>query len=200
MRRENARRLRWMLDRQSARLANPAYAYSSYGEPPWWDPVAPYLYRPNQSVNWLAASMALFIRAGERPPQEWSAALNEARTRSKRLEPGPIRRVIFNPAGWNHPHLAADYGEYAARVHSRANIQTLARLIVKLREAGISQPERVEAALAGPLGQANADPFNGERFRFDPRTRTIGFEAESKHISGGVRPMRDRYGRMAIPL
>jgi hypothetical protein len=201
MRRENANRLRWLLERQNARLADPYYAFApSYDKARWWDAVMPYLYRPNQTVNWLAGDMALFIRAGERPSPEWASALKEAREQAKAREPGPAKRVVFNPVGWNHPHVAADYGDYAARLHARANIQALARLIVKLREAGISKSDEVEVALAGPLGKANADPFNGERFRFDPRTRTIGFEADSKFISGGIRPMRDRYGRMALPL
>ena len=64
----------------------------------------------------------------------------------------------------------------ARSIPGRAGVQTLARLLVNLRAKGITKPEDVTAALGGPLGQ------------------------KTEHLSGVARPIRERYGRMALPL
>jgi hypothetical protein len=194
IRREDAMMVRWMLDRDHARHWDPAAK-------PWWDALAPYFYRPHQSLNLHATRRNLFVRASGAPLREIPAALETARERSRALEPGLVKRYVFSPAGWNHPNLDYEFSDYVERMHTCAAVQTLARLIVTLREKGISKPEAVEAALAGPIGEAHLDPFTGERMQFDPRTRTVGFERpHMKHISGGLRNLRGRYGRMALPL
>ena len=88
----------------------------------------------------------------------------------------------------------------ARSIPGRAGVQTLAWLLVNLRAKGITKPEDVTAALGGPLGQAHPDPFTGKPMRFDPQTGTIGFDIETEHLSGVARPIRERYGRMALPL
>ena len=79
-------------------------------------------------------------------------------------------------------------------------MQTLARLQVTLRAKGITKPEEVAAALSGPLGVAHPDPFTGKPMRFDAQSGTIGFEAEEMQLTGVARGLRQRYGRMALPL
>ena len=43
-------------------------------------------------------------------------------------------------------------------------------------------------------------PFTGKPMRFEPQTGTIGFDIETEHLSGVARPIRERYGRMALLL
>ena len=87
-------------------------------------------------------------------------------------------------------------------MHSSSGIRTLVRLQVKLRASGRASPNEVAAELAGPLGRSHPDPFTGKPMQFDPQTSTIGFETklEMKHLSGAVRPVVERYGRVAVPL
>jgi hypothetical protein len=85
-------------------------------------------------------------------------------------------------------------------MHAFAGVQRLVHLQVMLRATGISKPEEVLAALAGPLGRSHLDPFTGKPMRFDARTRTIGFDTQPKYISGPARALVERYGRMALPL
>lgn len=200
LRRAIAEDLRWMQARRYPQAMLEGYA--QWGEPaPWWLPVAPYLYRPQQSANRCAARSRIFLELARHPWTEFPAALKAAEARADALDPGPVARVVFNPVMWALPGWAhCDVSGYVARMHGRAGVQTLVRLQVKLRAAGIVTPDAVAAALAGPLGQAHADPFTGKPMRFDAQTGTVGFDAKVEHLSGAVRELRERYGRMALPL
>jgi hypothetical protein len=201
--RELAKSVQWFRTRHYVRLSDSTWESLRWtGKTrPWWDPVAPYLYRPHQTVNWYVARCRIFIGVGERPSTEFLEARRDARERVRARDPGPIASVLFNPAGWRHPLLVGcDDADYIGRSHGRAGVQTLARLLVNLRAKGITKPEDVAAALAGPLGQAHPDPFTGKPMRFDPQTGTIGFDIETEQLSGVARPIRERYGRMALPL
>lgn len=200
LRRSIAEDLRWMQARRYPRAMLEGYA--QWGEPaPWWLPLAPYLYRPHQSANRCAARSRIFLELARHPSAEFAAALEAARARAEALDPGRLARVVFNPVMWALPGWAhCDVSGYVARMHGRAGVQTLVRLQVKLRAGGIVKSDQVAAALAGPLGQAHADPFTGKPMRFDAQTGTLGFEAKLEHLSGAVREQRERYGRMALPL
>ncbi len=202
LRREFASTARWGSTRDHARLSDTMWeGLAAYTEKtrPWWQPAAPYFYRPHQTVNWFAASCRLFLAVAERPSTEFFDALGTARDQAASLDPGPIYSLVVNPAGWRHPLIGpCKYADYVARAHGRAGVQTLAHLIVKLRVSGISKPEEIAKALAGPLGKAHADPFSGEPMRFDPANATIGFDALNQHLSGAARPLRARYGRVAL--
>jgi hypothetical protein len=115
--------------------------------------------------------------------------------------PGLPGSLIINPVGRSHPELQDGcYTDYMARAYSHSGVQTLARLLVRLRALRVSASDDVGAALDGPLGREHPDPFTGKPMQFDPETGTIGFEAEVKHITGAMRPMRERYGRVALAL
>ena len=204
LRRELAQTARWMSTRRFVRISESTWeAFRAFDgrTRPWWEPVAPYLYRPHQIVNWFAANCPIFLAVGERPASEFFRATEAARERARTLLPGPVTRAVLSPAGWNHPLISnCDGTEYIARAHARAGVQALARLLVSLRARGITSPEAVAAALAGPLGEAHADPFTGKPMRYDAVTGTIGFDAEATHLSGVARPLRQRYGRMALAL
>jgi hypothetical protein len=205
VRREIANTLWWMQVRGYVRPSDDLYrslATFSDKRRPWWDPVAPYLYRPNQTANWFAAQCRIFLPVGERPSTEFFEAFKAASEQARALDPGPVAKVIFNPAGWRHPVIDGcdQYTDYIARAYAQAGVQTLSLLVVKLRAGGISNPTEVAAALAGSLGQAHADPFSGKPMHFDPSSNTVGFEVETKHLSGSARPQRERYGRMALRL
>jgi hypothetical protein len=203
LRRDYANTVRWMQTRRYVRLSDAVWEALAWSgkKRPWWDPVAPYLYRPHQTVNRFAARCGIFLAVAERPSNEFFRALEEARERAQSLDPGPIARLVFNPAGWNHPMLeGCDDADYVARAHGRAAVQTLARLQASLRAKGIVKSEDVAAALAGPLGHAHADPFTGEPMRYDPSTQTLGFFIQAKYLSGVTRFLHQRYGRMAVPL
>ena len=202
--RDFASTVKWGSTRDHARLSDATWevlvAYAGETRP-WWEPVAPYFYRPHQTVNRFAASCRLFLAIAERPSTEFFDALATARKQAASLDPGPIYSLVVNPAGWRHPLIGScQYADYVARSHGRAGVQTLARLIVKLRASGISKPEDVAKALAGPLGKAHADPFSGEPMRFDPANGTVGFDILNEHLSGVAREVRQRYGRMALRL
>jgi len=203
LRREFADVVRWTQTRRYVRLSEASWEILAYSGKtrPWWDPVAPYLYRPHQTVNWFAARCPLFLAVAERPSTEFFQAIEAARARASTLDPGPVARVILNPAGWDHPLVSnCDSSDYIARMHARAGVQTLVRLLVRLHARGITRPEDVASALAGPLGRAHPDPFTGKPMRYDSATRTLGFDAEPKYLSGVARGSRQRYGRMALRL
>lgn len=195
--------VRWMQTRRHVRLSDASWETLSWSGKtrPWWDAVAPYLYRPHQTVNRYAARCGIFLAVGERPSSEFFEASAEAGRRARALEPGPVARLVLNPAGWSHAMMeGCDDADYVGRAHGRAGVQTLARLQMNLRARGITKPQDVAAALAGPLGKAHLDPFSGEPMRYDPATRTVGFDIEAKYSSGVARSLRQRYGRMALPL
>jgi len=205
LRQESGQNMRWMQTRRHVRMSDSYYALAKtfpgeIGTRPWWDPIAPYLYRPHHGVNLYAAKVSIWLTVAEHPGKEYFKATETARERVRMLTPGALAGAILNPVGRNHRHLNADLVDYICRMHGHDGVLTLARLQVKLRAAGISKPEAVVTALASPLGRSHADPFTSEPMGFDPKTRTIGFEAQPKCVSGASRPLLSRYGRMALPL
>lgn len=203
LRGEQANLVAWLRTRNHVRFSDAvweAFAYSGKTRP-WWDPLAPYLHRPHQTVNWLVARCRIFLALAETPSTEFASASEAARERARALDPGPVKGLLMNPAGWRNPlHDGCDRADYFARMHARAGVQTLARLLVRLHAKGITKPEQVAAALAGPLGQAHPDPFSGQPMRYDAATRTVGFDVKESHLSGVARGLRQRYGRMALRL
>jgi len=201
---EIAAQIRWMQTRRYVRLPDSYYELLKFdpgiGTRPWWDSFAPYLYRPHQSVNLFAARAPIMLAVAERPSTEFFKASEAARERARALTPGIVSGTILNPVGRNHYHLNHDYLEYIGRMHGFAGVHTLVRLQVTLRARGISKPDEVRAALAGPLGRSYLDPFTGESIHFEPSTGTIGFDTQPKYISGVARTLVERYGRMALPL
>ena len=203
LRRTVAETVRWMQTRQYARLSAATWEGLRYIDKtrPWWEPLAPYFYRPHQTVNRYAARCGIFLAVAERAPNEFFKAAHAARERARALDPGRVSGLVLNPAGLRHPLVdECDVADYIGRAHARAAVQGLARLQVSLRAKGLVKPEDVAAALAGPLGKTHADPFSGEPMRYDPSTQTVGFDIEAKYLSGVARFVHQRYGRMALPL
>ena len=200
-----AQDMRWMQTRRYVRLSDSYYALSERVSPgelgtrPWWDPVAPYLYRPNHSLNLYAAKVKIRLTVAEHPSKDYYRATKEAGDRVKILDPGMLGSMIVNPIGRRHPNLQAGEIDYICRMHGHSGVLTLVRLQSKLRASGISTPEAVREVLASPLGSSHADPFTGEPMRFDAENRTIGFATEVKCISGASRALI-RDGRIALPL
>ena len=166
---------------------------------PWWEPVAQYLYRPHQTANMYASRAKILLALAELPSSEFVKAREAAMVRARAIEPGLAASIVLNPVGHFHCFFCEDVTDYIARMHSFSGMQTLVHLQVKLRAAGITEPDPVTAALEGPLGRSHLDPFSGNPMRFDPNTGTIGFHTEAKYVSAGPRPLVYRYGRMALP-
>ena len=203
LRRAVADHVRWMQTRQYVRLSDASWETLRWSGKtrPWWDPLAPYLYRPHQTVNRCAARYGILAAVAERPPTEYFDAAKAARARAQALDPGLVQGLIVNPAGLRHPlNGECEVLDYIGRMHGRAAVQTLARLQVNLRARGITGPQDIEAQLAGPLGAAHANPFSGQPMRYDASTRTLGFDVEQRYLSGAVYVLYQRYGRMALPL
>lgn len=214
LRREIALYVRSMQTRRYVRLPDSYYEMANnlpghaIGTRPWWDPIAPYLYRPHQTVNLFAARSRIDLSLAEHPAAQFFEAREAARRQGKALEPGLLARFILNPVGHRHDYLhnvgdpddVRPYPDYIARTHGHAGVQTLVRLQVTLRAAGLSKPDEIAAALAGPLGSSHPDPFTGVPMRFDPRTNTIGFESRERYHSYPVRELVKRHGRMALPI
>ena len=170
-------------------------------ERPWWDPVAPLLYRPHQSVNLYAVRTNFSLEVAKLPSSEFYKGVEAAEKHLLEAEPSMLARVVLNPVGYDHEVLKwYAWYDYAGRMHGASGVQTLARLMVRLKAAGISKPDDVAAALAGPLGRDHPDPFTGKPMRFDPKNETIGFDTKLKYQSGVTTPLVERYGRMALPL
>jgi hypothetical protein len=198
-----AQSMRWMQTRRYVRMSDSYYAlaktYPEIGTRPWWDPVAPYLYRPNDSLNLFAANMNVWLTVAARPSKDYYKATKAAGEQVQALAPGLPASLIINPVGRRHPNLRAGEIDYICRMHGHSGVLALVRLQTKLRAEAISKPEAVRAALAGALGSSHADPFTGEPMVFDPGNMTIGFATEVKCIGGGSRALI-RDGRLALPL
>src|SRR5262245_50593368 len=147
---------RSMQTRRYVRMSDAVYEmFKSFGEPkqrPWWDAVAPYLYRPNYSVNRYVGQSLSIQEIASRPSHEFYAARAEARARADALLPPIWLRWIVSPVGYDHEYLRWDDSDYIARMHVRAGFQSLVALQVHLRSAGMRRPADIEKALAGPLG------------------------------------------------
>ena len=203
---EFAHTIESMKTRRYVRLSDAYYEVAQYvpgarTTRPWWDPVAPFLYRPHHSVNLFAARGQVMLELAKSPASEFFKSRELAATKLGALEPGVLAAAVLNPVGSDH-ELLKNYmmADYVARLHVCRGVQTLARLIVSMRATGISKPDELAAALAGPLGRAHPDPFTGKPMRLDPKAGTVGFDTvfEVKIASGAVRPLLERYGRLAL--
>ena len=210
---ERALMISWMRTRNFVRLSDEHYrVFSSYNNRsesrPWWDPVAPYLYRPHQSVNRYAAQIEILLRVAAMPPKDFAAGAAAAEAEAKALLPRGLARELVNPVGTNHPLLAvtpAAFGDsnlitpYIGRAHVTQALYTLVTLQIALRQAGVAGPSAIERALDGPLFKAHPDPFTGQPMLFDAKTRTIGFDPPVR-VSAAIGLVRERYGRIAVEL
>ena len=204
---EFAMNMAWMQTRSNVRLPDSHYELAKnfpdrISERPLWDPVLPYLYRPHYSLNVNARRASIVLVLAALPSTEFFKGKEAAEKQLDALEPGLVKGLALSPAGYRHDLLEVFYFDYIARMHTTSGVQTLVRLLVNLKAAGITKHEDVVAALAGPLGRAHPDPFTGGPMRFDPKTETVGFDTqlEVKLFSGAVRGLVERYGRMALPL
>jgi hypothetical protein len=210
---DRAYKIAWMQTRRFVRL--PDHYYESlkalHGRDerrPLWEPVAPYLYRPRQTVNLLAAQSDILLAVGDLPPTEYVSAAQSAVARATALAPETIAAALVNPVGNGHPYAsvipgmsgnADDITPYFGRAHVTQGLYSAVSLQIALRQAGIMSAVAVGEALDGPIFKAYLDPFTGKPMRFDEKTRTVGFE--SPVGSGGVvDAMRERYGRVAVEL
>lgn len=194
-----------MMKRRNVRLPDAYYeTMRAVGDPktrPWWDPVAPWLFRPHYSVNQLVAMQEVLLRVVDAPPTTIFAEIDRRRAQAKQLEPGSLERWILSPAGHLLPALA-DYDptDYVVRMHGHAATQALVALQVRLRALGAATPEAVAAALAGPLGAAHLNPFTGKPMDFDAQAMTLGFACEEKHLTGAARGLRTAKGKVELLL
>jgi hypothetical protein len=168
---------------------------------PWWEPVAPWFYRPHYSANLYVAKFKIMRAVAELPSTEFLKAVAARRGRAEALEPRGWKRIVFSPAGSDHELLRYyDVSDYFGRMHAHAGFQALVRLQVLLRAAGIRKPAEVTEALDATLGRAAPDPFTGNPMRFDAAKMTIGFEFAPKYLSSGAREFADAKGRVEMPL
>ena len=206
MRRDRAQWAEWMRTRRYVRMPDVMYQVLAdyYGKPggrPWWDPVAPYLYRPHQSVNKFVAQSVASEALAKAPAREFEAALVAHRARVGALEPSPWSSWVLNPVGNRHHYLTqSDFADYVARAHTLTGVHALVALQIRLRAAGITRPADVEKALAGPLGREYPDPFTAEPMVFDPAAMTLGFATEQKYATGVVRDALMKGLWVALPL
>ncbi len=201
---ERAQVVGWMRTRHYVRMSDELYeAFKAFAPRtrPWWDSAAPYLYRPHQSVNRYVAQTNIALGVAGRPSAEFLDAVEDARTRLRTLEPGLLLRLVLSPAAYSHYLLedGGDYSDYIGRAHSHAGVQSLVRLQVTLRAAGLTKPADVAAAMGGPLGARHAEPFTGKPMRYDAAGGTLSFPAEQKYLSGVARAIH-RNGRVELPL
>jgi len=194
----------WMRTRRYVRVSPELYdAFKSFGEPrerPWYDPVAPWLYRPNYSVNRFVAQGSAILSVADRPSTEFWSSLAQRRASAAALDPGPIERLILSPAARGHYLLDYDTSDYIARMHGHAGVQALVALQVRLRAAGITQPAKVAEALAGPLGAAHADPFTGKPMAFDAGKMSLSFLCQLKYLSGIARGVAGANPKVELAL
>lgn len=195
----------WMRTRKHVRLSDAEYeVFANFGDKrgrPWWDPLAPYLYRPHQSVNHFVAQSRVLQRVTTEPATRFHAAVEERRAEVQAMQPG-FAGLLFSPAGYFNYHLALhDLTDYVGRAHAHGGFQSLVRLQVRLRAAGTSKTADVAAALAGPLGREHVDPFTGKTVEFDTARGTIGFAVREMLLSSVLRTGAFYAGdRLALPL
>ena len=204
MHRQRAQFADWMRTRKYVRLSDADYEnLKAAGFPlqrPWWDPVAPWLYRPNYSVNRFVAQTRIMLAIAELPARQFRAALPEYRARAAALEPPRWKRMLVSPAAtFNYYFAEDDHADYVARMYGFSGVQALVGLQVRLRAAGITKPADVARALAGPLGSAYPDPFTDRSMEFDQEKMTIGFPCEVPYLTGVARWI-EAQGKVALPL
>jgi hypothetical protein len=201
---ELARTAAWMRTRRYVRLSDELYAsLKAQGQArtqPWWDPVAPWLYRPHYGVNLHVARVRSLQAIAELPSKDFLGALGEHRARAEALAPAGWKRLVLSPVGHNHFYFDHDPSDEVGRMHGHTALQALVALQARLRAAGIAKPADVLAALDGPLGAAYPDPFTGRPFRFNPQRMTLGFVCELNYLTGVARDLRAANGRVELPL
>jgi len=210
---ERAQRISWMQTRRYVRLSDDYYRFFKESfelelSRPWWDPIAPYLYRPHQSINRYVTQTEILHGVAELPATEYATGAAAAYEKARALSPRGLASIFVNPVGNRHPYLSVapgglvnkeGYTAYFARARATQAIYTMVALQIRLRDAGITRPSAVEHAQEGPLFRAHPDPFTGKPMRFDPNTRTIGFK--SPVVMGGTSPsLYERYGRVAVEV
>ena len=191
LRRERAQAVRWMQTRAHARLTDETYEmFRQFGMQRTrsrWDAIMPYLYRPRHSVNLYVARGDLILAAAAEGPVGFAAAVARARKAIAAMEPGALTRALVNPVGRDHFYLDYDVADYVGRSYGVEAVQALARLQIRLREAGIAAPQAIDAALAGPLGQEHRNPFTGRPLRYDRERDQLGLEIRAMLVSGVAR-------------
>ncbi len=208
LREEIARSMRAVQTRHHGHTPNWLYeaakddpAVFDFDRRPWWDRFAPYLYRPHQSLNEYAVMARMSLGVAAAPSTGFLAASRELTSKFEATMPSSLYDMMLNPAGRIHYYLGRPmFSDYIGRMHGVAGLHTLVRLQVALRAKGALTPGAVAEALFSPIGSAHLDPFAGKPMVFDPKTGTIGFDAEAKYYSGQTGALLQRYGRMAIPL
>lgn len=195
----------WMRTRRHLRLPDSSYeTLKSFGEidsRPWWDPVAPWLYRPHYSVNRYVAQARVMQGVAALPSTEFLGALSTHQARARAFQASGPARWIVSPAGHENYYLRQyDQSRYVGRMHAHAGVQSLAALQVRLRAAGIAAATDVRRALEGPLGSAHRDPFTGKPFTFDPQSMSLGFACDPQYLSAVARDLADPSGPLRLPL
>jgi hypothetical protein len=211
-----AQGISWMQTRRYVRLSDDYYktvseVYSINKSRPWWDPLAPYLYRPHQSVNLYAAQTEVLFRVASAPSKDFTLALEAARAQARALAPRGFTSMFINPVGRAHPliglgelvddeKLTPDLTPYIGRAHVTQALNSLVALQIELRATGVSSLPAIGRALDGPLFAAHPEPFTGKPMHFDARTRTIGFYSPVDLLGGVLMSLEQRYGRVAVEL
>ena len=203
--RERAMTARWMSTRQYVRMSDATYEAIRSWQPefkrPWWNRVAPWLYRPHYSVNKYVAQSRIMQSVAEHPGNEFFAAQREARSRARELD-GPFWRMLLLSPARNFQEFFGGYdsSDYIGRAHATAGVQALAGLQARLRAAGIIKPAEIERALAGPLGRAHPNPFTGKPMDFDREKMTLGFDCPMELVTGSARGAIFADGKVSLPL
>jgi hypothetical protein len=213
---ERAQSMSWMQTRGNVRLSDNYYKavkeiYGINKSRPWWDPAAPYLYRPHQSVNLYAAQTEVLFRVTSAPSKDFSLAQEAARAQARALAPPAMVSWLINPVGRAHPYiglgelrddekLTPNLTPYIGRAHVTQALNSLVALQIELRMAGVSSLPAIGRALDGPLFAAHPEPFTGKPMRFDAKTRTIGFYSPVDLLGGALMSLEQRYGRAAVEL
>lgn len=190
---EHAQGVKFRQTRRFVRHSDATYeSFAAFGLPsarPWWDALWPYLYRPHYNTNHYVARTDLLLRAGDVPASDFLRTVDALAVQAEALLPAEWARWFINPIGWGHYNLGSrvDETDYFGRAHGLAAMQTLVRLQVRLRAEGARDPDLVRRAIAGPLGKALSNPFDGRPAMFDEASGTIGFEVPERFLPAGVR-------------
>jgi len=163
--------------------------------------LAPYLYRPQQSINRHAAQTALLRPLVTLSAADFVSAAIAAEAESDALAPLNLTNLLVNPVGWFVGADIRKWTPYIGRVHAAQALHSLVALQIALREAGMTRMKAIERAAGGAVFHAHPDPFFGKPMRFDPGTRTVGLDIPDHFMSAGeLQSLRKRYGRVAIEL
>ena len=203
LKQENAQIAEWMSTRKYVRMSDAVYesikSFNPEFKRPWWDPLAPWLYRPHYSVNRYVAQSNLMLAVAERPASQFLAAQKEQQARVQELDQPVWKPLVLSPAGTFSWVFSEGYSDYIGRAHAVAAMFELTALQVDLRAAGITRPADVTRAVAGPRGRAHLNPFTDQPMEFDAEKMTLGFACTLKLLPGTLRLIAAD-GRVALPL